>query len=95
MISTSFEKFANGILFTFTLPERETHIDDNTNLLTKLESENRITKLFLFMSFILFVISIAAFSAVCHKNTEEISKIGKINFGHSRLSFDKYFTNPF
>ena len=47
------------------------------------------------MSFILFVISIAAFSAICHKNTEEISKIGKINFGHSRLSFDKYFTNPF
>ena len=80
MISESFEKFANGILFTFTLPERESHIDDNSNLLTKLESENRVRKLLLIMSFILSAIFMTTFFAICNKNTEQITTIGKIVF---------------
>ena len=77
MISESFEKFANGILFTFTLPERESHIDDNSNLL---ESESRVRKLLLIMSFILSAIFMTTFFAICNKNTEQITTIGKIVF---------------
>lgn len=46
----------------------------------KLESENRVRKLLLIMSFILSAIFMTTFFAICNKNTEQITTIGKIVF---------------
>ena len=78
-MSKSFEEIANRIMFIFTPPSREAHIDDDSNLVTREESAKRITTLFLIVAIILFTISLVAFIVISNK-TMENSPIGMYIF---------------
>ena len=78
-MSKSFEEIANSIMFIFTPPSREAHIDDDSNLATREESAKRITTMFLLVSIILFTISLVALIVISNK-TMENSPIGMYVF---------------
>ena len=72
-MSKSFEEIANRIMFIFTPPSREAHIDDDSNLVTKEESAKRITTLFLIVAIILFTISLVALIVISNKAMDNSS----------------------